>query len=78
MNLLFDHNLSPRLIKLVSDLYPGSVHVRDVALHAADDQVVWIRLGNCTTDEIALLLRHHFDDLQTFARDEQAAFLALG
>ena len=41
MNLLFDHNLSPRLIKLVSDLYPGSVHVRDVALHAADDQVVW-------------------------------------
>jgi predicted nuclease of predicted toxin-antitoxin system len=40
MNLFFDHNLSPRLIKLVSDLYPGSVHVRDVALHAADDQVV--------------------------------------
>ena len=70
MNLLFDHNLSPRLLKLVGDLYPGSVQVRDVALHAADDQVVWIRLGNCTTDEIALLLRHHFDDLQTFARDE--------
>jgi predicted nuclease of predicted toxin-antitoxin system len=78
MNLLFDHNLSPRLIKLVGDLYPGSVHVRDVALHAADDQIVWVRRGNCTTDEIALLLRHHFDDLQTFARDEQAAFLAVG
>lgn len=41
MNLLFDHNLSPRLIKLLGDLYPGSVNVRDVALHAADDQVVW-------------------------------------
>lgn len=110
MTLLFDHNLSPRLIKLVGDLYQGSIHVRDVALHAADDQavwdyaiqrgltivskdsdfhqrsfllgpppkVVWVRRGNCTTDEIALLLRHHFDDLQTFARDEQAAFLALG
>jgi len=41
-------------------------------------KVVWIRLGNCTTDEIALFLHHHFDDLQTFARDAQAAFLALG
>ena len=79
MNLLFDHNLSPRLIKLVSDLYPGSVHVpRCGAACGRSSQVVWIRLGNCTTDEIALLLRHHFDDLQTFARDEQAAFLALG
>ena len=78
MNLLFDHNLSPRLIKLVGDLYPDSVHVRNVALHAADDQAVWVRRGNCTTDEIALLLRHHFDDLQTFAQDKQAAFLALG
>ena len=41
MKLLFDQNLSPRLTSLVSDLYPGSVHVRDVGLRDADDSVIW-------------------------------------
>jgi predicted nuclease of predicted toxin-antitoxin system len=27
MKLLFDHNLSPRLVKLLADLYPDSQHV---------------------------------------------------
>jgi hypothetical protein len=39
--LFLPNEPSPQLIKLVSDLYPDSIHVRDVALHAADDQVVW-------------------------------------
>ncbi len=26
MKLLFDQNLSPRLVKLVGDLFPGSEH----------------------------------------------------
>jgi len=41
MKLLFDENLSPKLVKLLSDLFPDSVHVRDVNLQAADDSVVW-------------------------------------
>ncbi len=41
MKLLFDENLSPHLVRLLKDLYPGSVHVRDVGLERADDQVVW-------------------------------------
>lgn len=32
MNLLFDENLPPRLVPLLADVYPGSVHVRDVSL----------------------------------------------
>ena len=41
MKLLFDENLSPRLVGLLRDLFPDSVHVRDVGLKAADDPVVW-------------------------------------
>ncbi|NKE69545.1 DUF5615 family PIN-like protein [Candidatus Manganitrophus noduliformans] len=41
MKLLFDQNLSPRLVKALIDLYPDSVHVRDVGLHNVLDEVVW-------------------------------------
>ena len=41
MKLLFDENLSPKLTKLLSDVYPDSTHVRDVGLARADDDVVW-------------------------------------
>ena len=41
MRLLFDQNLSPRLKQTLRDLYPGSVHIRDVGLESADDAAVW-------------------------------------
>jgi predicted nuclease of predicted toxin-antitoxin system len=41
MKLLFDQNLSPRLPKLLYDIYPGSIHVREVAMQEADDSAVW-------------------------------------
>jgi predicted nuclease of predicted toxin-antitoxin system len=41
MKLLFDENLSPSLVRLLDDLFPKSVHVRDLELEAADDQEVW-------------------------------------
>ncbi|AUX45375.1 hypothetical protein SOCE26_068570 [Sorangium cellulosum] len=41
MRLLFDQNLSHRLVTLLAAEFPGSVHVRDVGLSAADDQAVW-------------------------------------
>ena len=41
MKLLFDENLSHKLARLLSDLFPDSVHVREVGLKAADDPVVW-------------------------------------
>ncbi len=41
MKLLLDQNLSHRLLSALVSEYPGSVHVRDVGLSAADDQVVW-------------------------------------
>jgi len=41
MNLLFDQNLSPRLVDRLEDLYPNSTHVRDVGLDRALDRAIW-------------------------------------
>ncbi len=41
VRLLFDQNLPPRLVSSLSDLYPDSMHVRDLGLQAADDETVW-------------------------------------
>jgi len=41
MKLLFDENLSPKLPNRLSDLFPNSIHVRDVGMKATIDPVVW-------------------------------------
>jgi predicted nuclease of predicted toxin-antitoxin system len=41
VKLLFDENLSPTLPRRIADLFPNSVHVRDVGMKATDDPIVW-------------------------------------
>ena len=41
MRLLFDQNLSPKLVGRLVDLYPGSVHVLSLGLDQASDEVIW-------------------------------------
>ena len=41
MRLLFDQNLSPRLVTMLADLHAGSTHVRNEGLQDADDDAVW-------------------------------------
>ncbi len=41
MKLLFDHNLSHKLVGRLADLFPDAEHVRNVKLHEADDRTVW-------------------------------------
>ena len=41
MRLLFDQNLSRRLVRDLADLFPESVHVSRVHLDVADDRQVW-------------------------------------
>ncbi len=109
MKLLLDENISPRAVAALQELYPKTVHVRDVDLASAADQavwsfaaelgfmivskdsdfhqlsfvrgfppkVVWIRLGNCTTDEIVALLLERQSVLEAFDSDSEAAFLEL-
>jgi predicted nuclease of predicted toxin-antitoxin system len=110
VRLLLDQNLSPRLLTILADLYPGSTHVREVGLQAADDdtvwryaaehefaiaskdadfhersfllghppKVIWIRRGNCSTDEVVAILRDHHAEVLVFGGDEEGSFLALG
>jgi predicted nuclease of predicted toxin-antitoxin system len=41
MKLLFDQNVSPRLARLLADIYPDSLHIREVRLRDASDAEIW-------------------------------------
>lgn len=41
MKLLFDQNLSPRLVDLLAHIHPGSAHVQSLQLDRASDEAVW-------------------------------------
>lgn len=41
MKLLFDQNLSPRLVKLLDDIFPNSNHVFTLGLDTSEDTEVW-------------------------------------
>ena len=47
-------------------------------LHGAPPKVVWLRLGNCATADIARLLRDHVDTLRRFEAQTEVTFLQLG
>ena len=109
MKLLFDQNLSHRLVELLRDVFPDSNHVRNVGLSEADDRaiwsfamengftivskdddfhqlsflhgappkVIWLRLGNCSTTEIASCMRTRFEQVTAFDADLESTFLSL-
>ena len=41
MRLLFDQNLSPRLVRLLSDMYSECSHVQELGLDRSRDTEVW-------------------------------------
>jgi predicted nuclease of predicted toxin-antitoxin system len=41
VKLLFDENVSPRLVELLEDGYPGSRHVHSCGLGASADANIW-------------------------------------
>ncbi len=43
MKLLFDENLSPKLVQALEPEYPGSAHVRTLGLRGATDDTIWER-----------------------------------
>ena len=43
MKLLFDENVSDRLVKILADVFPDSSHVRTLGLRGAEDQQIWER-----------------------------------
>ena len=109
VKLLFDQNLSPKLINRLADLYPNSDHLDLLGLGAADDvlvwehakendlvvvtkdsdfadlsvfrgfppKVVWIRRGNCSTNDIEKILRNHQTEIEDLTIDEISGILTL-
>jgi predicted nuclease of predicted toxin-antitoxin system len=41
VKLLLDHNLSPKLVPRLADVYSGCTHVRDLGMERAQDTEVW-------------------------------------
>lgn len=40
-------------------------------------KVIWLRIGNCRSDDVLTLLRSRHREIERFRHDETAAFLAL-
>ena len=55
----------------------GDFHRMSV-LRGPPPKVVWLRLGNCATADVARLLRDYSEAIGAFAEQEDAAFLAIG
>ena len=109
VKLLFDQNLSHRLIGSLADIFPEAAHVRTFNLERADDEtlwgfardrgrvivskdadfrqrsflrgappkVIWLNVGNCSTERIEEVLRTHVIRIIAFDRDPLASFLVL-
>lgn len=109
MRLLFDQNLSRRLIGMLRDVFPNSVHVVEVELDDATDReiweyagehdlivvskdsdfrqlaflygpppkVVWLRVGNASTAQIAMVLLDHVERIEVFVDDDEEAMLVI-
>jgi predicted nuclease of predicted toxin-antitoxin system len=41
MKFLYDQNLSNKLVHDLEDLYPESLHVRDIGMRESDDSDIW-------------------------------------
>jgi len=109
VKLLFDQNLSPKLVKRLADLYPNSNHVYHLGIDLVPDKemreyarregyvivtkdsdfsdlcillgfppkVIWIRRGNCSSNDIEAILRDHQPDIEALGRDEVIGILTL-
>lgn len=107
--LLFDQNISPRLIDKLADLYPASKHVSmrgmgnaldiEIWQYAYDNdymivtkdadfseiglvkgfppKIIWIRRGNCSTQDIETILRENYSAIESLSADPDTGILTL-
>jgi predicted nuclease of predicted toxin-antitoxin system len=61
MKLLFDHNLSPRLIDRLKDIYSNVTHVSLLNMDQASDRIIWLYAK--TNEYIIVTKDSDFNDL---------------
>lgn len=75
MKLLFDQNLSHKLVQALADIYPD-FHQRSF-VWGHPPKVIWLKLGNCSTEMVENILRKHVDSVRQFDSVDTASFLIL-
>lgn len=107
--LLFDQNISVRLIQRLADLFPGATHVTRVGLDCASDhqvwefakehdyaivtkdsdfndlstlygsppKVIWLRIGNSSTEKIESMLRKQSIAIHDFIAHAPSSILEI-
>lgn len=68
---------TPRLTDLYS-FRKDEDFQRMSVLRGHPPKVIWIRLGNCASADVARLLRFRLEQVRVFVGDGESAFLALG
>jgi len=109
MKLLFDQNISFRVLRLLPDSFSDCRHVRSVGLDDCDDvkiwqfakqngftivtfdadffdisvlrgfppKIVWLRMGNLTTSEIAECVLFNYSDIVSFIDNSDQSCLEI-
>ena len=54
----------------------ADLHDRSL-LYGFPPKVIWIRLGNCSTNDVETLIRNEIEKIRVFINDDVASFLAL-
>ena len=102
MKLLFDQNISFRVIALIQNKFPDVKHVKDFHLKFSTDneiwnfaknnqyhivtfdsdfyelvtlfghppKIIWMRLGNTSSRNLATILLNHFENIKSFISEE--------
>lgn len=109
MNLLFDQNISFRIIKRIEDIFPGSISSRELGYDNPHDfeiwnfaksnnfsivtfdsdfidisnlrgfppKIIWLRIGNTSTKNIAERIRKEQSNIVDFLNSSENAFLEI-
>ena len=109
MKLLFDQNISFRILKWIDDIFPGSISVHNLGLDNPHDldvwkfaklnnfaivtfdadfidisnlrgyppKIIWLRIGNTSTKNIAERLRAEQRSIEDFLQNTESAFLEI-
>ncbi|MCF8296481.1 MAG: DUF5615 family PIN-like protein [Saprospiraceae bacterium] len=107
MKLLFDQNISFRLLSKINDIFPESYQVRELGLENSTDlqiwsyakrnkmsivtfdadfydlsilkgyppKIIWLRVGNKTTNNLEIVLRRNYNHIQIFLNTEESSEL---